>query len=211
LKAVSFTLFATIVVAPLQIPLQEHISNQLEAHSHTCMWTWQLMKYLALAGLSVCPACAISLMMSAAPAYCLSAVNTNITLPMTNWQLEVRMRWVKVQPAVPTTIHELFKQQPIKTKLYSVGVLCSPRWALIWAWLFDRDPALKLLHQHIGQHQVPPWSSASARSSGIFAKMSIANHAAISQQLHSNCTAISQQLHSNFTAIADHAMLLSPC
>jgi len=193
LKAVSFTLFATIVVAPLQIPLQEHISNQLEAHSHTCMWTWQLMKYLALAGLSVCPACAISLMMSAAPAYCVSAVNTNITLPMTNWQLEVRMRWVKVEPAVPTTIHELFKQQPIKTKLYSVGVLCSPRWALIWAWLFDRDPALKLLHQHISQHQVPTWS---LHRPGAVAPLQRCQLQTM-QQLHSNFTAPVQQLYSN--------------
>jgi hypothetical protein len=84
----------------------------------------------------------------------LQAVNTNVTLPLTHWQLEVRMRWVKAVPVVPTNINELFEAHPLKTKLYSVGLLCSPRWALLWAWLFDREPGLRLLQLHIAQHQV---------------------------------------------------------
>jgi hypothetical protein len=84
----------------------------------------------------------------------LQAVNTNITLPLTHWQLEVRMRWVKAAPIVPTNINELFEAHPLKTKLYAVGLLCSPRWALLWAWLFDREPGLRLLQLHIAQHQV---------------------------------------------------------
>jgi hypothetical protein len=84
----------------------------------------------------------------------LQTVNTNVTLPLTHWQLEVRMRWVKAVPVVPTNINELFEAHPLKTKLYSVGLLCSPRWALLWAWLFDREPGLRLLQLHIAQHKV---------------------------------------------------------
>uniref|UniRef100_A0A383VPS3 U-box domain-containing protein n=1 Tax=Tetradesmus obliquus TaxID=3088 RepID=A0A383VPS3_TETOB len=80
-------------------------------------------------------------------------VNTNITLPLTHWQLEVRVRWVKAAPIIPTNINELFEAHPLKTKLYAVGLLCSPRWALLWAWLFDRDPGLRLLQLHFAQHQ----------------------------------------------------------
>lgn len=88
-----------------------------------------------------------------------SAVNTNVSVPLTNWQLEVRMHWVEPMPlshatTSPATIHEYFRAYPLRTKLYSVGLMCSPRWALMWAWVFERDTALKLLHQHIVHHQV---------------------------------------------------------
>lgn len=94
----------------------------------------------------------------------LFAVNTNVSLPLTSWQLEVRMRWVKAAPLPhslangPTSIHEFFDAHPLRTKLYSVGLMCSPRWALMWAWVFDQEPGLKLLHQHVAQHQVGPCS-----------------------------------------------------
>lgn len=90
----------------------------------------------------------------------LPAANTNISLPLTSWQLEVRMRWVKAAASLdaaakgPASIHEYFDAHPLRTKLYSVGLMCSPRWALLWAWLFDREPGLLLLHQHVAQHQV---------------------------------------------------------
>ncbi|KAF6258058.1 hypothetical protein COO60DRAFT_1460844 [Scenedesmus sp. NREL 46B-D3] len=51
--------------------------------------------------------------------------------------LEVRMQWVKAVPIVPTNINEWFEAHPLKTKLYMMGLLCSPRWALLWAWMFD--------------------------------------------------------------------------
>lgn len=90
---------------------------------------------------------------------CVPAVNTNISFPLTDWQLEVRMRWVKAAPVSAsisklTSIHEYFEAKPLRTKLYSVGLMCSPRWTLAWAWLFDREPGLRLLHTHIQQHQV---------------------------------------------------------
>ncbi|KAF8062902.1 PUB35 [Scenedesmus sp. PABB004] len=74
-------------------------------------------------------------------------------MPVSDWQLEVRMRWVRAPPPATTTIGELFEAHPLKTKLYSVGLLCSPRWALLWAWAFDREPGLRLLQTHIAQHQ----------------------------------------------------------
>lgn len=104
-----------------------------------------------------CPAllpCTLTLHLPPSPHTFLQAVNTNITLPLTHWQLEVRVRWVKAAPIIPTNINELFEAHPLKTKLYAVGLLCSPRWALLWAWLFDRDPGLRLLQLHIAQHQV---------------------------------------------------------
>lgn len=47
------------------------------------------------------------------------------------------MQWVKAVPIVPTNINEWFEAHPLKTKLYMMGLLCSPRWALLWAWMFD--------------------------------------------------------------------------
>lgn len=73
-------------------------------------------------------------------------------MPLTHWQLELRLVRKPRLPA--TTLAALVAAHPLRSQLYAVAMLCSPRWALLAAWLLDREPGLALLHGHINHHQV---------------------------------------------------------
>ncbi len=81
------------------------------------------------------------------------AVNSNIHIPFTDWQLELRLRAVDGSLAAPGSIQDFSTQHPISAKLYSIGVLCSPRVTLLWGRLFD-NRMLQLLHEHVDEQQV---------------------------------------------------------
>ena len=50
-------------------------------------------------------------------------------------------------------IGQLFESYPIRTKLYSIGLLCSPRLCMLWAWWVSR-----LLASAISPAELPPLS-----------------------------------------------------
>jgi hypothetical protein len=63
--------------------------------------------------------------------------------------VETRVRLHRTSPLHLQGIQDFFDAYPIRTRLYSIGLLCSPRLTMLWTYLFDHSNTLRLLHQHV--------------------------------------------------------------
>ncbi len=68
----------------------------------------------------------------------------------------MRVRLHRSSPRHLQHLGDFFAAFPIRARLYSIGLLCSPRLTLLWTYLFDHSNTVRLLALDSGVRRAHP-------------------------------------------------------